>query len=66
MMNFHRFRWAELQMALFLDENSPFRLAEDVASKFDRLDKEVGLLILTWSMMRYIKRIHELVRMIGI
>ena len=28
---------------MFLDENSPFRLAEDVISKLDRLEVEVGL-----------------------
>ena len=28
---------------MFLDENSPFRLAEDVISKLDRLNEEVGL-----------------------
>ena len=38
-----RFRWAELQLAIFMDENSPFRLAEDVISKLDHLKKEVGL-----------------------
>ena len=43
MVSTHRFRWAELQLAIFLDENSPFRLAEDVISKLDRLDEEVGL-----------------------
>ena len=43
MISTHRFRWAELQMSIFLDENSPFRLAEDVISKLDRLDDEVGL-----------------------
>ena len=30
-------------MAIFLDENSPFRLAEDVISKLDHLEVEVGL-----------------------
>ena len=39
----HRFRWAELQLAIFLDDNSPFRLAEDVISNLDRLEEEVGL-----------------------
>ena len=43
MVSTYRFRWAELQLAIFLDENSPFRLAEDVISKLDRLDEEVGL-----------------------
>ena len=43
MVSIHRFRWAELQLAIFLDENSPFRLPEDVISKLDRLDEEVGL-----------------------
>ena len=42
-VSIYRFRWAELQLAIFLDENSPFRLAEDVISKLDRLDEEVGL-----------------------
>ena len=39
----HRFRWAELQLAVLLDENIPFRLAEDVISKLGRRDEEVGL-----------------------
>ena len=43
MVSTHRFRWTELQLVIFLDENSPFRLAEDVISKLDRLDEEVGL-----------------------
>ena len=43
MVSTHRFRWAELQLAIFLDEDTPFRLAEDVISELDRLEEEVGL-----------------------
>ena len=38
-----RFRWVELQLAIFLDENSPFRLPEDVEARLDQLDASTGL-----------------------
>ena len=38
-----RFRWVELQLAIFLDENSPFRLPEDVEARLDQLDAKIGL-----------------------
>lgn len=42
-----RFRWVELQLAIFLDENSPFRLPEDVEARLDQLDAKSGLPDLT-------------------
>ena len=38
-----RFRWVELQLAIFLDEYSPFRLPEDVEARLDQLDANIGL-----------------------
>ena len=42
-MTMSRFRWVELQLAIFLDENTPFRLPEDVEAQLEKLTSEVGL-----------------------
>ena len=42
-MTISRFRWVELQLAIFLDENTPFRLPEDVEAQLSQLKTEVGL-----------------------
>ncbi|KAL9630328.1 MAG: hypothetical protein Q9164_006474 [Protoblastenia rupestris] len=37
------FRWVELQLAIFLDEDDPLLLPESVEDRLDQLHKEVGL-----------------------
>lgn len=41
-----RFRWVQLQLAIFLNENPPLRLPEDVEDKIEKIKNEVGLPVL--------------------
>ena len=41
-----RFRWVRLQLAIFLNENPPLRLPEDVEDKIEKIKNEVGLPVL--------------------
>ena len=41
-----RFRWVQLQLAIFLNENPPLRLPEDVEDKIGKIKDKVGLPVL--------------------
>ncbi len=41
-----RFRWVQLELAIFLNENPPLRLPDDVEDKIEKIKNEVGLPVL--------------------
>ena len=41
-----RFRWVQLQLAIFLNESPPLRLPEDIEDKIEKIKNEVGLPVL--------------------